>query len=80
MVWASIPEGAFYVFPKVEVNGYNSKELALKILQLGGVLCSPGTAFGEAGEGHLRFAYTIDRDGISEGMDRLEEVLIKLRG
>ena len=40
----------------------------------------PGTAFGEAGEGHLRFAYTIDRDGISEGMDRLEEVLIKLRG
>jgi aspartate aminotransferase len=79
-VTCHIPEGAFYVFPKVEVNGYNSKELALKILELGGVLCSPGTAFGEAGEGHLRFAYTIDRDGISEGMDRLEEVLIKLRG
>ena len=46
----------------------------------GGVLCSPGTAFGELGEGHLRFAYTIDRDGIEKGMDRVEAVLADLRG
>ena len=75
-----IPDGAFYVFPKVEVEGYNSEQLALAILEKGGVLCSPGTAFGKAGEGHLRFAYTLDKDGISKGMDRLEEVLSELRG
>jgi aspartate/methionine/tyrosine aminotransferase len=49
----------------------------MKMLE-GGVLCSPGTAFGAAGEGHLRFAYTICREDISRGMDRVEEVLSKL--
>ena len=74
-----VPTGAFYVFPRLDVPGYNSEEKALKLLQAG-VLCSPGSAFGEAGEGHLRFAYTISREDISRGMDRVEEVLRNLRG
>lgn len=76
-VSCNIPTGAFYVFPKFDIPGYNSKELAMEMLE-GGVLCSPGTAFGEAGEGHLRFAYTIGREDISKGMDRVEKVLSKL--
>jgi aspartate/methionine/tyrosine aminotransferase len=74
-----VPTGAFYVFPKVEVPGMNSEEIAMALLK-GGVLCSPGSAFGEAGEGHLRFAYTIGREDISRGMDRVEKVLANLRG
>ncbi|MEC7708256.1 MAG: aminotransferase class I/II-fold pyridoxal phosphate-dependent enzyme [Candidatus Thermoplasmatota archaeon] len=74
-----VPTGAFYVFPKVDVPGMNSEEIAIKLLE-GGVLCSPGTAFGDAGEGHLRFAYTIGRDDISKGMDRVEKVIRELRG
>ena len=73
-----VPEGAFYVFPKVEVPGMNSEEVAIELLK-GGVLCSPGSAFGESGEGHLRFAYTIGREDISRGMDLVEGVLNKLR-
>ncbi len=73
-----IPTGAFYVFPKVEVPGMNSEEIAMALLN-GGVLCSPGSAFGDAGEGHLRFAYTIGREDISRGMDRVEKVLANLR-
>ena len=76
-VTCHVPTGAFYVFPKIEVPGMNSEEIALKLLE-GGVLCSPGTAFGSAGEGHLRFAYTIGREDISRGMDRVESVLSKL--
>ena len=72
-----IPKGAFYVFPKVSVEGMNSEELAIELLK-GGVLCSPGTAFGESGEGHLRFAYTISKEDISRGMDKVEAVLQKL--
>ena len=45
-----------------------------------GVLCSPGSAFGQSGEGHLRFAYTISREEISRGMDKTENVLKSLRG
>ena len=74
-----VPTGAFYVFPRVDVPGMTSEEISLKLLE-GGVLCSPGSAFGEAGEGHLRFAYTISREDISKGMDRVEEVLRNLRG
>ena len=74
-----VPTGAFYVFPKVEVPGMNSEEIAIALLE-GGVLCSPGTAFGEMGEGHLRFAYTIGREDIDLGMDRVEKVLRELRG
>ena len=74
-----VPTGAFYVFPKVEVPGMSSEEIALKLLE-GGVLCSPGTAFGEAGEGHLRFAYAIDKDDIVKGMDRVEKIIHELRG
>jgi len=73
-----VPEGAFYVFPKVAVPGMNSEELAIELLK-GGVLCSPGSAFGGSGEGHLRFAYTISREDISRGMDKVEAVLERLR-
>ena len=40
--------------------------MAIELLK-GGVLCSPGSAFGVSGEGHLRFAYTVSRDDISAG-------------
>ena len=78
-VQCHVPEGAFYVFPKVDVPGMSSEEVAIELLR-GGVLCSPGSAFGQSGEGHLRFAYTISRDDISRGMDKTEAVLKRLRG
>lgn len=73
-----VPKGAFYVFPKVEVEGMNSEQIAMALLK-GGVLCSPGSAFGDSGEGHLRFAYTISREDISRGMDKVEVVLKQLQ-
>jgi aspartate/methionine/tyrosine aminotransferase len=72
------PKGAIYVFPKVEVNGMSSEEIALELLK-DGVLCSPGSAFGLAGEGHLRFAYTISQQDIIRGMDKVEATLKRLR-
>ena len=73
------PKGSIYVFPKVEVPGFNSEQLALEVLK-DGVLCSPETAFGPSGEGHLRFAYTIGREDIAKGMDLFEATLHRLRG
>ena len=78
-VQCHVPEGAFYVFPKVDIPGMTSDQIALELLK-GGVLCSPGSAFGPSGEGHLRFAYTISREDISLGMDKTEAVLRSLRG
>ena len=73
------PKGAIYVFPKVHVDGMTSEEIALELLK-DGVLCSPGSAFGPSGEGHLRFAYTISKEDISLGMDKVESTLKRLNG
>ncbi|MDA7463333.1 aminotransferase class I/II-fold pyridoxal phosphate-dependent enzyme [Candidatus Poseidonia alphae] len=72
------PKGAIYVFPKVTVDGMNSQEIAMELLK-DGVLCSPGSAFGPSGEGHLRFAYTISQEDISRGMDKVETTLLRLQ-
>ena len=72
------PKGAIYVFPKVDVLGMTSEEVALELLK-DGVLCSPGSAFGPSGEGHLRFAYTIGQEDISRGRDKVEATLHRLQ-
>jgi aspartate/methionine/tyrosine aminotransferase len=71
------PKGSIYVFPKVTVPGFTSEEVAMELLR-DGVLCSPGTAFGPSGEGHLRFAFTISQEDISKGMDIVEGTLNRL--
>ena len=40
-VTCHVPTGAFYVFPKIEIPGMNSEEIALKLLE-GGVLVHLG--------------------------------------
>ena len=72
------PKGSIYVFPKFNLAGFTSEELALELLK-DGVLCSPGTAFGPSGEGHLRFAYTISQENIARGMDIVEATIARLR-
>ncbi len=77
-VQCHIPHGAFYVFPRVDVPGMTSEDVAIALLDRG-VLCSPGSAFGPSGEGHLRFAYTINEDEIRKGMDIVEMTILELR-
>ncbi|MEK9698412.1 MAG: hypothetical protein VW270_21760, partial [Candidatus Poseidoniales archaeon] len=72
------PKGAIYVFPKVTVPGMSSEDVAMELLK-DGVLCSPGSAFGASGEGHLRLAFTIGVDDIHRGMDIFEQTINRLR-
>jgi aspartate/methionine/tyrosine aminotransferase len=73
-----VPEGAFYVFPKFDLPGWTSVDVALEILKEG-VVCSPGSAFGDAGEGHLRFAYTLGMEKIAAAMDIVESVVERIK-
>ena len=72
------PKGAMYVFPRVTVPNMTSEDIAMELLK-DGVLCSPGSAFGPSGEGHLRFAYTISQEDITRGMDKVEATLRRLQ-
>ncbi len=71
------PGGAFYVFPRYKAK-VPSAELSERLLKEGQVAATPGSAFGEAGERHLRVSYAASRDAIREGIRRIGEVMEKL--
>jgi len=71
------PKGAFYAFPSFDMD-MKSADLAGELVKAG-LICTPGTAFGKYGEGHLRFSYAADENKINAGMDILESTVKKLR-
>jgi len=77
------PKGAFYVFPNVKEvikrgKFANSKALADYLLQEGGVAALSGTAFGQFGEGYLRFSYANSIPNIQKALQRINEAVAKL--
>ena len=67
------PQGAFYAFPNIEGTGFDERELADRLLTEAGVAVLPGTAFGHAGKGYIRIAYTQSEDELKLGLRRIEE-------
>ncbi len=69
----TVPEGAFYAFPKV---GGDSWKFAMKLLERAKVAAVPGVSFGPTGEGHIRLCFgSVNSEGINEGFDRIEKVM-----
>lgn len=66
------PRGTFYLFPNIKETGLNSQEVADRLLKEAEVLVLPGSAFGEAGEGYLRFAVCMNIEQIDQAFDRIE--------
>jgi aspartate aminotransferase len=69
------PQGAFYAFPNIEGTGFDERELADRLLTEAGVAVLPGTAFGPAGKGFIRLAYTQSEAELSRGLDRIRGFL-----
>jgi aspartate/methionine/tyrosine aminotransferase len=69
------PQGAFYAFPNIEGTGFDEHELADRLLSEAGVAVLPGTAFGKAGKGFIRLAYTQSEDELKLGLDRIKEFI-----
>jgi aspartate/methionine/tyrosine aminotransferase len=69
------PKGAFYVFPNITRTGHSSRTLADMLLDEAGVACLSGTAFGEFGEGHLRFSYANNLENIEEALRRIRSLI-----
>ena len=69
------PAGAFYVFPRVDVPGMTSVQLADQLLDQAGVVTLPGTGFGAEGEGYLRLSYANSEANLEEGLRRIASFL-----
>src|SRR5229473_7827753 len=67
------PQGALYAYPNIQGTGFDERELADRLLTEAGVAVLPGTAFGEAGKGFIRLAYTQSEDELKLGLDRIRE-------
>jgi aspartate aminotransferase len=67
-----VPHGAFYVFPNISKTGWPSKKLADALLEEAGVAALSGTAFGDFGEGYLRFSVANSIENIEKALDRTD--------
>ena len=68
------PEGAFYVFPRIE-GLTDSFDFCRRLLLETKVGIAPGVAFGKGGEGSVRICYAADRNILETAMQRLRRFL-----
>lgn len=72
------PEGAFYLFPRIQ-GLTDSFEFCKRLLLEARVGLAPGVAFGKGGEGSIRICYAADRSVLEPAMTRLAEFLSNWR-
>jgi len=70
------PDGAFYLFPKIE-GLTDSFAFCLKLLEETHVGLAPGVAFGAGGEGSVRICYAAEQGILEQAMERLARFLSK---
>jgi aspartate/methionine/tyrosine aminotransferase len=70
----TLPGGAFYAFANVTETGMSAKEMADLLLNEAGVACLSGGAFGEYGEGYVRFSYANSLENLMEAVERIQKV------
>ena len=73
----ALPGGAFYAFANVRDTGMPSKELADMLLEEAGVACLNGGAFGEYGEGYIRFSYANSLANLTEAARRIKAMAVR---
>jgi aspartate/methionine/tyrosine aminotransferase len=75
----SLPRGAFYAFPNISSYGMSADEFAARLLDVSRVVCVPGTAFGAAGEGHIRMSYAAPMEQLVAAIEHMHKALPRLR-
>lgn len=75
------PSGSFFLWTKIDPSweGYKGARddwaMTNYLIDQGGVGSSPGTAFGPAGEGYVRFAFSSDRAQVVEAAGIIKRLL-----
>jgi len=68
---AEFPKGGIFVWAKVP-GRRNSKKISLELLKKTGVLTTPGSGLGSAGEGYLRFSLTASEQKLKEALEKMK--------
>ena len=80
------PSGAFYLWASITPDwpGYQGKtddwSMTNYLIDQAGIGSAPGSAFGSAGESHIRFAFSCSTDQVREAAELLPPVLRAVKG
>ena len=72
-----LPKATFYIWTKIpeKYSNLTCMDFVKKLIEIG-VIITPGTGFGEYGEGFVRFALTQPVERIKEALERIKKLLI----
>ena len=65
------PQACLYVWARVP-EGYTSAEFAGRLLEEKTIVVTPGSSYGQNGEGYIRFSLTTPDERVDEGVQRLD--------
>lgn len=65
-----LPKASLYVWSSVPM-GYTSAEFATLLLEEKSIVVTPGSGYGEHGEGYIRLSLTLSDDDLERGLARL---------
>ncbi len=80
------PGGAFYLWARITEDwpGYQGQRddwsMTNFLIDQAGVGSSPGSAFGAAGQGHIRFAFSCSTEQVNQAAEILPQILQAARG
>lgn len=66
-------QGSMFAWAKIPENFTDDVEFVMALLEETGVLCTPGSSFGERGCGHVRFALVLPVETIQEAIEKVRE-------
>jgi LL-diaminopimelate aminotransferase len=70
------PKATFYLWLPVP-RGFTSASFTVELLVKAGVVVTPGSGFGAAGEGYVRATFTVSVDRIREALERIKKLGIR---
>jgi aspartate aminotransferase len=69
------PQGAFYVFPRIDGLA-DSTAFTADLLRQTGLALAPGVAFGADGEGHVRLCFAATEQTLAAALSRLQQFMV----
>ncbi|HIY52802.1 MAG TPA: aminotransferase class I/II-fold pyridoxal phosphate-dependent enzyme [Candidatus Agathobaculum merdavium] len=66
-------QGTMFVWAKIPAHFASSVDFALELMEKTGVICVPGSSFGQQGEGYVRFALVVPPERMEEAVRRIDE-------
>lgn len=73
-------QGSMFAWSRIPDSFEDDVEFVMQLLEKTGVLCTPGSSFGEMGRGHVRFALVLPVETIQEALEKVNASKILEKG